>query len=51
VNTKQAPLLLKCVYALGNMLVINSFLEEEMFDGFKDELTDYSKYKGMGIGM
>lgn len=51
VNRKQAQLLRKGVYALGNMLGSNSFIEEEMFNGFKDELTDYSKYKGRGLWM
>ena len=51
VNGKQARLLRKSVYALGNILGNNSFIEEEMFNGFKDELTDYSKYKGRGIWM
>ena len=51
VNRKQARLLRKGVYALGNMLGSNSFIEEEMFNGFKDELTDYSKYKGRGLWM
>ena len=51
VNRKQAQLLRKGVFALGNMLGSNSFVEEEMFNGFKDELTDYSKYKGRGIWM
>ncbi|WP_273568051.1 relaxase/mobilization nuclease domain-containing protein [Maribacter halichondriae] len=51
VNRKQARLLRKGVYALGNMLGSNSYIEEEMFNGFKDELTDYSKYKGRGLWM
>ena len=51
VNRKQAHLLRRGVYALGNMLGSNSFLEEEMFNGFKDELTDYSKNKGRGLWM
>ena len=51
VNRKQAHLLRKGVYALGNMLGGKSFIEEEMFNGFKDELTDYSKYKGRGLSM
>lgn len=50
VNRKQARLLRKGVYALGNMLGSNSYIEEEMFNGFKDELTDYSKYEGKGMG-
>lgn len=51
VDRKQARLLRKGVYALGNMLASNSYIEEEMFNGFKDELTDYSKYKGRGLWM
>ncbi len=51
VNRKQAHLLRKGVYALGNMLGSNSFREEEMYNGFKDELTDYSKYKGRRLWM
>ena len=51
VGRKQASLLRKGVYALGNMFGSNSFIEEEMFNGFKDELTDYSKYKGKGLWM
>jgi len=51
VNRKQERLLRTGVYALGNMLGSNSFIEEEMFNGFKDELTDYSKYKGRGLWM
>ena len=50
-DRKQAHLLRKGVYALGNMLGSNSFIEEEMFNGFKDELTDYSKHKGRGLWM
>ncbi len=50
VSRKQARLLRNGIYALGNMLGSNSFVEEEMFNGFKDELTDYSKYKGKGMG-
>ena len=51
VNIQQARLLRRGVYALGNMLGSNSFKEEEMLNGFKDELTDYSKYKGRGLWM
>ena len=51
VNRKQARLLKKGVYALGNLLGGSSYKEEEMFNGFKDELTDYSKYKGRGLWM
>jgi len=43
---KQARLLRKGVYALSNLLGSKKPTEEEIFNGFKDELTDYSKYKG-----
>ncbi|MFS4416422.1 relaxase/mobilization nuclease domain-containing protein [Maribacter sp. 2307ULW6-5] len=49
VDKKQARLLRKGVYALGNMLGGNSFKEEEMFNGFKDEFADYSKYRNKGL--
>ncbi len=45
-DKKQSRLLRKGVYALGNLLGSKSPREEEVFNGFKDELTDYSKYKG-----
>jgi len=51
VDRKQVRLLRKGIYALNKLLGSNSFIEEEMFNGFKDELTDYSKYKGMGLWM
>lgn len=51
VDRKQARLLRKGVYALGNLLGGSSFKEEEMFNGFKDEFTDFSKYKNNGISM
>lgn len=49
VDRKQAHLLRKGVYALGNMLGGNGFREEEMFNGFKDEFTDFTKYNGRGL--
>ncbi|WP_209404736.1 relaxase/mobilization nuclease domain-containing protein [Pseudozobellia sp. WGM2] len=50
VDRKQVLLLRKGVYALGNMLGGNSFKEEEMFNGFKDEFTDFTKFKRKGMG-
>lgn len=50
-DRKQARLLRKGVYTLGNLLGSKSPREEEVFNGFKDELTDYSKYKGRGLSM
>lgn len=51
VDKKQARLLRKGVYALDNLLGSNSFKEEEMFNGFKDEFTDFTKYKGRGLSL
>ena len=51
VDRKQARLLRKGVYALDNILGGSSFKEEEMFNGFKDEFTDFTKYKSRGISM
>ena len=39
----------KGVYAIGSLLGGSSYKEEELFNGFKDEFTDWSKYKGKGI--
>ena len=50
-STQQNRSLRKGVYALGNLLGGSSYKEEEMFNGFKDELTDYSKHKGRGLWM
>ncbi|RKN78682.1 relaxase/mobilization nuclease domain-containing protein [Ulvibacterium marinum] len=50
-DIKQARLLRKGIYALGNLLGSKSLGGEEVFNGFKDELTDYSKYKGRGLSM
>ncbi|SDM74127.1 relaxase/mobilization nuclease domain-containing protein [Kriegella aquimaris] len=51
VDKKQARLLRKGVYALGNLLGSNSSREEEMFNGFKDEFTDFTKYRGRGLSI
>ena len=51
VANKRARILRKGVYALGNILGGKSYVEEEMYNGFKDELTDYSKYKGRGLSI
>ena len=39
----------KGVYAIGSLLGGSSYKEEELFNGFKDEFTDFSKYKNKGI--
>ncbi len=47
---EQARILRKGVYALGNILGGKGYKEEELFNGFKDEFTDFSKYKGNSLG-
>jgi len=49
VANKQARLLRNGVYALGNILGGKGYKEEEPFNGFKDEFTDFTKYKGRGL--
>jgi len=51
VSTKQARLLKRGIYAISNLLGSKNPKEEPAFNGFKDELTDYSKYKGKGLSM
>jgi len=51
VSRKQAHLLRKGIYALGNMLGGKSYVEEEMYNGFKDEFTDFTKCKSRGLSM
>jgi len=41
----------KGAYVLGNLLVGSNYKEEEMFNGFKDELTDFTKSKKKGGGL
>ncbi|TLP75692.1 relaxase/mobilization nuclease domain-containing protein [Maribacter sp. ACAM166] len=50
-DRKQAHILRKGIYALGNLLGGERPRSEEAFNGFKDELTDYSKYKSRGFSM
>ncbi|WP_373517858.1 relaxase/mobilization nuclease domain-containing protein [Pricia sp.] len=50
-DRKQSRLLRKGAYALGNLLRSKDLKEEEVFNGFKDEMTDFSKYKGRGLSM
>ena len=51
IDAEQSRLLRRRIYALGNLLASKNFKEEEVFNGFKDELTDYSKHKGRGFSM
>ncbi len=50
-NAKQARLLRRGIYAISNLLGSKYPKKEEVFNGFKDELTDYSKYKSKGLSM
>ena len=48
INDKHALLLRKSIYAFSSLLG-GGYKEEEIFNGFKDELTDYTKHKGVFI--
>lgn len=50
-SIQQILLLRKGVYAISSLLGDKDRKQEEVFNGFKDELTDYSKYKGKGRGL
>lgn len=50
-NIRQNRLLRKGVYTISSLLGNRDKNQEEVFNGFKDELTDYSKYKGKGLSM
>lgn len=52
-SIQQNRSLRKGVYAPGNLLGGSSYKEEEMFNGFKDEFTDFTKNKrkSNGIGL
>ena len=51
VNAQQARLLRRGIYAVSNLLGSKNPKREDAFNGFKDELTDYSKYKSKGLSM
>ena len=50
-NIQQNRLLRKGVYAISSLLGNRGKKSEEAFNGFKDELTDYSKYRGSGLSL
>lgn len=50
-SIQQNHLLRKGVYAISSLLGDRGNKPKEVFNGFKDELTDYSKYKGKGKGL
>ncbi|GGW35785.1 relaxase/mobilization nuclease domain-containing protein [Arenibacter certesii] len=51
IDARRARLIKRGVFALGNLLGGKNAKEEEVFNGFKDELTDYSKYKSRGLSI
>ena len=48
---QQNRMLRKGVYAISALLGNRGKKQEEVYNGFKDELTDYSKYKSSGLSM
>lgn len=50
-NIQQNLLLRKGVYAISSLLGNRGKGQEEVYNGFKDELTDWSKYKGKGLSI
>jgi hypothetical protein len=50
-NIQQNRLLRKGVYAISSLLGNRGKGQEEVYNGFRDELTDWSKYKGRGFSM
>jgi len=48
-SIQQNRLLKKGVYSIGSLLVDRDGDHEEVFNGFRDELTDWSKHKGKEI--
>ena len=51
IDAKQAHLLRRGIYAISNLLGSKSTKVPEVFNGFKDEMTDWSKYKGKGLSI
>ena len=47
INRELSAVLRKSAYALSAILGGKDYVEEEAFNGFKDELTDYSKRRGV----
>lgn len=50
-STQLNLFLRKGVYAISSLLGNLGKEQEEVFNGFKDEFTDWSKYKGKGLSM
>ncbi len=49
IDAEHGRFLRRGIYALGNLLASTSPKEEEAYNGFKDEMTDWSKYKRRGL--
>jgi len=49
VNVRHARLLRRSVYAFSSLLGKSNYHEEEVFNGFRDELTDYGKFRSAYI--
>ncbi|PIB31453.1 relaxase/mobilization nuclease domain-containing protein [Maribacter sp. 4G9] len=49
ISYQHAAILRKGLYAFSALLGGSGYKEEEMFNGFKDEFTDFTKRKGMFI--
>jgi len=50
-SIQQNRLLRKGVYAISSLLGNRGKGREEVYNGFKDEMTDYSNYKGRGLSL
>ena len=50
-NFQQDKILRKSVYAMNSLLGSRGTEKGEVFNGFKDELTDYSKYRASRLSM
>ena len=51
IDAEHGRFLRRGIYALGNLFASRIHKEEEAFNGFKDEMTDWSKYKGRGLSI
>ncbi len=51
IDAKRARRLRRGIYAINRPFRNKRTKAEEVFNGFKDELTDYSKYKSRGLSM
>ena len=50
-SIQQNRLLRKDLYAISSLLGNRDKEQEEFFNGFRDELTDWSKHKGKGVSL